>query len=259
MESTSQAAQLLADEIARKIQNKIQTQQYAPGERLTVRRLCEEFGTSETPVKQALNQLVTTGLVVSIPKCGMRVREFSFDEMKENWEARLMIELYCAASAVETARRDDGFVARVQTLLEEANAAYRNCIGSFTKENFNLLQVPDRNLHTQLVTCCQNRQIIEMYNRSTPTPVCLWDMSSTAGNPWKGSFSSTPKWWISFCSAIWRDCERPLGPISTLPSAFTGPSSPGYSKERSPWRTATFYRAIFLKQNLRAGGCPGGA
>lgn len=165
MESTSQAAQLLADEIARKIQNKIQTQQYAPGERLTVRRLCEEFGTSETPVKQALNQLVTTGLVVSIPKCGMRVREFSFDEMKENWEARLMIELYCAASAVETARRDDGFVARVQTLLEEANAAYRNCIGSFTKENFNLLQVPDRNLHTQLVTCCQNRQIIEMYNR----------------------------------------------------------------------------------------------
>lgn len=164
MES-SQAAQLLADEIARKIQDKIQTQQYAPGERLTVRRLCEEFGTSETPVKQALNQLVTTGLVVSIPKCGMRVREFSFDEMKENWEARLMIEQFCAASAVEAARRDDAFVARVQALLREANLAYENCIKDFTKENFNLLQVPDRNLHTQLVTCCQNRQIIEMYNR----------------------------------------------------------------------------------------------
>ena len=68
-------AELLADEIAQKIRAKIQNQQYKAGQRLTVRLLCEEFGTSETPVKQALNQLVTTGLVVSIPKCGMRVRD----------------------------------------------------------------------------------------------------------------------------------------------------------------------------------------
>ena len=165
MASSNQVAELLANEVARKIQDKIQTQQYAPGERLTVRRLCEEYGTSETPVKQALNQLVTTGLVVSIPKCGMRVRQFSFAEMKENWEARLMIELYCAAAAVEAARQDDAFVARVQALLETANQAYEHCIENFSKENFNLLQVPDRNLHTELVTCCRNHQIIEMYNR----------------------------------------------------------------------------------------------
>lgn len=165
MASSNQVAELLANEIARKIQDKIQTQQYAPGQRLTVRRLCEEYGASETPVKQALNQLVTTGLVVSIPKCGMRVRQFSFAEMKENWEARLMVELYCAAAAVEAARHDDAFVARVQELLETANQAYENCIEHFSKENFNLLQAPDRNLHTELVTCCRNRQIIEIYNR----------------------------------------------------------------------------------------------
>ena len=165
MESSSQAAKLLADEIARKIQDKFQNQQYAPGQRLTVRKLCEEFGASETPIKQALNQLVTTGLVVSIPKCGMRVRKFTFEEMKENWEARLMIELFCAASAVEAARRDDAFVARVQALLQEVNRVYQYCIDEFEQANFNLLLAPDRNLHTELVTCCKNRQIIEMYNR----------------------------------------------------------------------------------------------
>lgn len=165
MESSSQAAQLLADEIARKIQDKIQNQQYAPGQRLTVRKLCEEFGASETPIKQALNQLVTTGLVVSIPKCGMRVRKFTFEEMKENWESRLMIELFCAASAVEAARRDDAFVARIQALLQEVNRVYQYCIDEFEQANFNLLLAPDRNLHTELVTCCKNRQIIEMYNR----------------------------------------------------------------------------------------------
>ena len=50
--------ELLADEIAQKIRQKIQKQEYAQGDRLTVRWLCEEFGASETPVKQALNQLV---------------------------------------------------------------------------------------------------------------------------------------------------------------------------------------------------------
>lgn len=165
MESSSQEAKLLADEIARKIQDNIQNQQYAPGQRLTVRKLCEEFGASETPIKQALNQLVTTGLVVSIPKCGMRVRKFTFEEMKENWEARLMIELFCAASAVEAARRDDAFVARVQALLQEVNRVYQYCIDDFDQANFNLLLAPDRNLHTELVTCCKNRQIIQMYNR----------------------------------------------------------------------------------------------
>ena len=49
--------ELLADEIAQKIRQKIQKQEYAQGDRLTVRWLCEEFGASETPVKQALNQL----------------------------------------------------------------------------------------------------------------------------------------------------------------------------------------------------------
>ena len=64
MGETRTRTELLADEIAQKIRQKIQKQEYAQGERLTVRWLCEEFGASETPVKQALNQLVSTGLVV---------------------------------------------------------------------------------------------------------------------------------------------------------------------------------------------------
>lgn len=122
-------AELLTDEIAQKIKAKIQNRQYKAGQRLTVRLLCEEFGTSETPVKQALNQLVTTGLVVSIPKCGMRVREFNF-----------------------------------QDILRISNEEYKRCIQDYTKENFNLVHEHDRVLHSELVKCCQNAQIMDMYN-----------------------------------------------------------------------------------------------
>lgn len=155
--------ELLADEIAQKIRHRIQSQEYAQGERLTVRLLCKEFGASETPVKQALNQLVTTGLVVSIPKCGMRVRTFTFQDMKNNWEARLMIEQYCAAAAVDRGRRDEAFIEHMRTLLNRTNAAYDQCIGDYTKDNFNQLSEYDRQLHTELIRCCENDQIVNMY------------------------------------------------------------------------------------------------
>ena len=48
--------------------------------------------------KLALNQLAATGLVVATPKCGMRVRSFSFEDMKNVLEARLMIEQFSAIS-----------------------------------------------------------------------------------------------------------------------------------------------------------------
>ena len=156
--------ELLADEVAQKIRAKIQNQQYQPGDRLTVRLLCEEFGTSETPVKQALNQLVATGLVVSIPKCGMKVRTFNFQDMKDNWEARLMIEQFCAVPAVERVRHDEDFVKHIQDILDISNREYGKCIADFTKENFNLLTEHDRMLHTELVRCSRTQQIMNMYN-----------------------------------------------------------------------------------------------
>ncbi len=164
MEQMRTVSELLADEIAQKIREKIQNQQYKAGERLTVRLLCEEFGTSETPVKQALNQLVTTGLVVSVPKCGMRVRNFNFQDMKNNWEARMMIEQFCAQPAVELARHDEDFVTRVRELLRVSNAEYEKCVHNYTKDNFNPLHEHDRLLHTELVKCCRNEQILAMYH-----------------------------------------------------------------------------------------------
>ncbi len=156
-------SELLANEVAQQIREKIQNQEYKANEHLTVRRLCDEFGTSETPVKQALNQLVATGLVVATPKCGMRVRSFDFQNLKDTWEARMMIELYCAPSAVEMVRRSEDFVKKIQELLAVSNREYDRCIENYTQETFNATHEHDRAFHTVLVESCENDQIIRMY------------------------------------------------------------------------------------------------
>ena len=154
---------LLANVIAEQLKHKIQSMEYRAGDRLPVRQLCEEFNTSETPVKQALNQLAAIGLVVATPKCGMRVRSFTFEDMRNVLEARLMIEQFCARDAVLRVRQDQDYTGSVQAVLEECNRDYRLCVEDFSKANFTQAHEADGRLHFALVSASRNPEIINLY------------------------------------------------------------------------------------------------
>ncbi|WRS27565.1 GntR family transcriptional regulator [Oscillospiraceae bacterium MB08-C2-2] len=64
-----------------------------PGERLNTRLLSQQYGISETPIKQALNRLMMQGVVESVPRKGMRVRSMKWEEIDEILDLRLMLEL----------------------------------------------------------------------------------------------------------------------------------------------------------------------
>ncbi len=160
---TEQESELLANVIADRLRKKIRNQEYKAGDRLPVRKLCEEFETSETPVKQALNQLTATGLVVATPGCGMRVRSFDSADMRNVLEARLMIEQGCARDAVRRVRSDGGFAPAMRELLARSNADYERCAREYTRENFNTAHVLDRKIHASIVESCRNPEILSMY------------------------------------------------------------------------------------------------
>ena len=167
---TQQESELLADVIADRIRQKILKQEYKAGDRLPVRQLCEVFSTSETPVKQALNQLAATGLVVATPGCGMRVRSFSAEDMRNVLEARLMIELHCARYAVKFVRKDESFAPALLEMLKSSNEDYRLCATQYTRENFNAAHKGDAKMHLAIVETCGNPEIISMYtNLNTHT------------------------------------------------------------------------------------------
>ena len=163
MSKTDSESELLANVIADRLRDMIQKQEYRAGDRLTVRRLCEAFSASETPVKQALNQLAATGLVVATPGCGMRVRSFDFGDMKIVLEARLMIEQHCARGAVARVRRDKAFAPAMREMLERSNADYEHCAKDYTRDNFNYAHKGDARMHLAIVESCANPEIIAMY------------------------------------------------------------------------------------------------
>jgi DNA-binding GntR family transcriptional regulator len=70
-----------------------------PGTKLDEQELADRFGVSRTPVREAMRQLIATGLVVSRPHRGATVAGFSSDRLADFLEAATEIEVACVRLA----------------------------------------------------------------------------------------------------------------------------------------------------------------
>lgn len=91
-----------------------------PGERLRAEALAQRFGTSRTPIREALLVLEAEGLVEVEPHRGAIVREFDVDDLRELYELRAVIEPVAAARAARRIR--DPALARLRELCDLAEA-----------------------------------------------------------------------------------------------------------------------------------------
>jgi DNA-binding GntR family transcriptional regulator len=94
---------------------------YAPGSALRQDVLASEFGTSKIPVREALVQLQSEGLVDIFPNRGFQVRPLAASELDEVFSLRLQIEPAAAALGAKLATAADHAAARMA--LEQLNEA----------------------------------------------------------------------------------------------------------------------------------------
>ena len=93
----------------------------APGARIIETRVARRLGTSQAPVREALRDLATLGLVEMHPYRGARVREPAAEELVEAMELRGELEAIAARSAVQ--RVDAALLERMGGLLDEMRAS----------------------------------------------------------------------------------------------------------------------------------------
>ena len=94
---------------------------YAPGSALRQDILASEFGTSKIPVREALVQLQSEGLVDIFPNRGFQVRPLASAELQEVFSLRLQVEPAAVARGARLATPADHAAAR--QALEQLNAA----------------------------------------------------------------------------------------------------------------------------------------
>ncbi|MDB6168490.1 MAG: GntR family transcriptional regulator [Verrucomicrobia bacterium] len=89
------------------IRQKILGGAYSPGYRLKTLVLAKESGVSRTPVREALRQLQSEGLVDILPRLGASVRAVNFAQFKEMCEVRLALESFSAEQAARNREPED--------------------------------------------------------------------------------------------------------------------------------------------------------
>ena len=67
-----------------------------PGEWLRQERLAQEQGVSQTPVREALKELASEGLVEHVPYRGIRVVQFSVEDVEDLYACRAVLESMAA-------------------------------------------------------------------------------------------------------------------------------------------------------------------
>jgi len=72
-----------------------------PGERLDEVKLTERFGVSRTPIREALTRLAAQDILVPGEKRGLRVAEYSREELAQIFEAMHETEATCARIAAQ--------------------------------------------------------------------------------------------------------------------------------------------------------------
>ncbi|MGH1464850.1 MAG: GntR family transcriptional regulator [Cognatishimia sp.] len=113
----------LTDHIRARLRLAIISGQFAFGEKLNERALAEQLGASTTPLKEALKQLQSEGLVKVIPRRGVLVR-FNRAFAEEMILARRYLESALAEMAAK--RADKASVEKLGCIIDEMEMATKN-------------------------------------------------------------------------------------------------------------------------------------
>jgi DNA-binding GntR family transcriptional regulator len=144
--------QSLREEIADVLRAAIVAGQMRPGVLYSVPTLAERFGTSATPVREAMLDLAKEGLVDSIRNKGFRVTELSDEDLDDITQLRALIEVPVVAQLATVIAEAD-----VETLRPLAQAI----VDSAADGDLIRYLEEDRRFHLGLLALAGNPRLVD--------------------------------------------------------------------------------------------------
>ncbi|MDO5648300.1 GntR family transcriptional regulator [Paracoccus sp. (in: a-proteobacteria)] len=132
-----------------------------PGTRLRETELAERFGISRTPVREAIRQLETDGLVIHQPRQGATIRRLDHAEIIELYEMRTVLEGTAARLAARMA-----LPVEIAELRDINDALAGEQAGAAAQEL-------NRQFHTALLGAARNRFLVKTINALQKTLLIL--------------------------------------------------------------------------------------
>ncbi|MCG7576026.1 MULTISPECIES: GntR family transcriptional regulator [unclassified Halomonas] len=142
-------------EVADRIGELIEHGELAPGERISEKQLCERFGVSRTPLREALKVLATEGLIELLPNRGARVVRLTFKKVKDTYD--LMAALEGLSGELACQHISDAEIAAIRALHDAMLEHYRHRdLATYFEIN--------QQIHEGILAASRNEVLQEMYS-----------------------------------------------------------------------------------------------
>ncbi|HEX4944085.1 MAG TPA: FCD domain-containing protein [Usitatibacteraceae bacterium] len=145
----------------------------APGSRINEPDVAERLGVSRVPVREALRELESTGLVVSRKNVGVFVREFAPREVADLYELRAVLDGHAGTRAAALAEAPRRALSRILDAATAAmrKAARRGDVPAYYAENLRF--------HWAIVEAAGNEKLSDTY-RGIVQQLHLWRLRNLA-------------------------------------------------------------------------------
>jgi len=137
----------LAEEVYHRLLDQIINGKLEEGTKLSEENICQDFGVSRTPAREALMLLCRDKLVQRIPRRGCFVRKFDCKEITELFECRHLLECMILEQGFENIQEKE--LLKLKTVLETSDNK---------KKSLNV----DVKLHEFIIESCSNNHLKEI-------------------------------------------------------------------------------------------------
>lgn len=144
----------LKDGIFEYLHTRIINGSFAPGEWLRQEEIASRLGVSMTPVREALDLLVSSGLAERVPYRGVRVLQLSPEEIADAYSLRLLLEVAAARAAAVNRKQMEAD--RLVQIVEEMRPL-------ITLNDMSIQRQMNREFHLTLVRASGNVLLAKLY------------------------------------------------------------------------------------------------
>ncbi|MDC0659909.1 GntR family transcriptional regulator [Leisingera sp. SS27] len=133
--------QTLRDIVQERMREAIISGQFAPGERLVERPLCDQLGVSRTVVRETIRYLEAEGLVEILPGKGPIVAQLTWADARQIYDIRQMLETAAATACAQqiTPQLAEQLKAALQDLQEAVAAGVPTPMLQATTEFYRII------------------------------------------------------------------------------------------------------------------------
>jgi len=143
----------LSGQVRNYILTKILNGEFEPGERLIEMKIARQMHTSQAPVREAIRELESTGLLETLPNRGSRIRKVSNQELSDIYDVRAQLEGYAAEIVC----------AQQKLITSELNEAVEGMIDAAKKDDLMSFASINHEFHSTIIKNAGNEILLKTW------------------------------------------------------------------------------------------------